>query len=566
MLRIPLLAWGILLAPLAGCGREPAVAPKNLPAPDKGAPGWFEDVTDQVGLDFHHDAGPTGDYFTPATMASGCAFFDHDGDGLLDIYLLQNGGPKGKKNRLFRQDPPGKYRDVSPDSGLDISGYNQGVAIGDANNDGRPDVVVTQYGGLKFFVNEGKGRFRECAAEAGLINPLWGSSAAFFDYDRDGRLDLVVVNYMEYDSSKECRSPNGERDFCGPTSFAGRSSKLFRNVTEKDGPIRFQDVSTSSGVGRVPGHGLGVVCADFDGDRWPDIFVANDGEPNRLYMNRRDGTFAEESVSRGVAYTVMGNAYAGMGVAVGDADNNGMLDLYVTHLNTETHTLWRQGPRGQFRDMTAPAGLMVSRWRGTGFGTLFADFDHNGGLDIAIANGRIIKGSEAKGTALGFWESYADRNQLFANDGTGKFKDVSPDNAAFCGYWNVARGLACADFDGDGAPDLLVNAINDRARLFRNVAPKRGHWLKVHAFDPGLRREAYGAEVRVRAGKKEWFRLANPAESYLSSSSPLVHIGLGDTDRIDAVEVIWPDGTTEAFPGGPVDRTLELRKGEGRKS
>jgi hypothetical protein len=254
-----------------------------------------------------------------------------------------------------------------------------------------------------------------------------------------------------------------------------------------------------------------------------------------------------------------------MGIAIGDTTGGGMLDLYVTHLGSETNTLWRQGPRGQFKDQTAQAGLMQTRWRGTGFGALMADFDLDGHLDLAVVNGRVHRGGEAKGTGLGFWEPYAERNQLFANDGSGKFRDVSPANKPFCGGWNVGRGLACGDFDNDGAPDLLVSTAGGRARLFRNVAPGRGHWLTVRALDPKLNRDAYGAEVRVKAGQRQWLRLINPGESYLSSSSPLAHFGLGAAARIDAIEVTWPCGARESFPGGAADRPVELRKGEGRK-
>jgi hypothetical protein len=400
-------------------------------------------------------------------------------------------------------------------------------------------------------------------------------SAAFFDYDRDGWLDLVVVNYLDYDVKLDCFSTAGIKDFCQPKVFPGRSTRLFRNrgprAAEASLPaarVWFEDVSFASGIGRLPGPGLGLACADFDGDGWPDVFVANDGQPNRLWINQKDRTFKEEATSRNVAFTEMGNAFAGMGVAVGDVAGSGLFDLFVTHLGTETNTLWRQGPRGQFKDRTLGSKVTAGRWRGTGFGTVLADFDLDGALDLAMVNGRIHSGGQATGTNLGFWETYAEHNQLFANDGTGKFHDVSPANAPFCGGWNVGRGLACADFNNDGAPDLLVTSCGGRARLFKNVAPNRGHWLKVRAYDPKLKRDAYGAEVRIRAGTRTWLRLINPAEGYLCSGSPLALVGLGKVDRIDSIEVTWPDGTppqVEVFDGGPVDRLRELHRGEGRK-
>jgi hypothetical protein len=500
-------------------------------------------------------------------MGSGGAFLDADGDGLLDIYLLQFGGPDSKSvNRLYRQTPAGKFVDATEGSGLGIAGYNHGVAVGDVNNDGRPDVVVTQYGGIKLLVN-GRGGFEDASTSSGLLNPLWGMSAAFLDYDRDGWLDLVVVNYLDYDPKSPCFAPNGAPDFCGPTHFPPRSAKLFRNLgapaSDSGDGVRFEDVSFSSGIAAIPGPGLGVTVGDFDGDGWSDIFVANDGRPNRLWINRHDGTFADEAVSRGIAFNAMGKAFAGMGVAVGDVDGNQLVDVFVTHLNTETHTLWRQGPRGLFTDKSAEAKVSAATIRATGFGTLMADFTNDGAPDIAAVNGRVYLGGPARDTKLGFWETYAEKNLLLANDGQGQFRDVSPSNPDFCGYWNVARGLACADYDNDGGMDLLVTTIGDRARLFRNVAPDRGHWLQVRVVDPRANRDAYGAEVRIKAANRQQVRWINPSVSYLSSSAPAAHFGLGKDSRYDSIEVVWPDGQTEQFAGGDADRLIELRQGEG---
>jgi enediyne biosynthesis protein E4 len=538
---------------------------------EESGPAWFEDVTDAVGLDFVHDAAPTSTYFTPLSMGSGCAFFDFDGDGLVDIYLLHLGGPGGKKNQLYKQMPDHTFRDVSPGSGLDIAGYSHGVAIGDVNNDGKPDVLVTQFGAIRLFLNLGDGKFADVTAEAGLSNPLWAMSAAFVDYDRDGLLDLVVINYLDHDESKKCTSPTNVRDFCGPNSFTGVCSKLFHNRGARPAAngkpaarVAFEDVSFASGIGRVAGPGLGVVTADFDGDGWPDIFVVNDGEPNRLWINQKDGTFVDQAMSRGLGSTSMGASYAGMGIGIGDTTGSGMFDIFVTHLDTQTHTLWRQSPRGLFRDQSAAAGLMAGRARSTGWGTVLTDFDLDGAVDLAIANGRVYRRNTAENAGLGFWSDYAEKNHLYANDGTGRFRDIAAANPALCGYWNVGRGLACADFDNDGAPDLLVTATGGRARLFRNVAPNRGHWLKVRAIEPSLQRDAIGAEVRVRAGNKEWLRLVQPAQSYLSSGSPLALFGLGTIDRVTTIGVTWPDGTHEHFGGGTFDCMRELRRGEGR--
>jgi hypothetical protein len=500
-------------------------------------------------------------------MGSGAALFDFNNDGLLDVYLLQNGGPKGAKNCLYQQMPDGTFKDVSAGSGLDVAGYHMGVAVGDVNNDGLPDVLVTGYKGVRLFLNNGDGTFTNVTRESGLENPLWGVSASFVDYDRDGWLDLVVVNYVDYDPSRKCDGTSGQRDYCGPNVFPGTATKLFRNLGgEGARAVRFQDVTVPSGLGRKPGPGLGVVCADFDGDGWPDIFVANDGQPNHLWVNQRDGTFREEAEARGLAYNGAGMAQGSMGVAVGDTNGDGLFDVFVTHLTDETHTLWQQKPRGLFGDRTVAAGVTASRWRGTGFGTVLADFNHDGALDLAFVNGRVLRGAGNVGDAVGsFWGPYAERNQLFVNDGTGRFRDLSPTDP-FGQLPGVSRGLACGDVDGDGALDLLVTTVGGRARLYRNVAPREGHWLLVRALDPARRRDAYGAVVTVHAGGRRWVGAVNPGSSYLCSNDPRAHFGLGAAERVDSIGVRWPDGdsTEEVFPGGAADRLVVVRRGEGK--
>jgi hypothetical protein len=561
---------GLLLA--LGCGCRPAVpAVEEAPA----GPPWFKDVTEEVGLKFVHDAGPVGDYFFPQLFGSGAALFDFNNDGLLDIYLVQNGGPGSRStNRLFRQEKDGRFTDVSADSGLDVSGYGMGVAVGDINNDGWPDVLLTEFGRVRLFLNNRDGKtFTDITREAGLDNLSWATSACFVDFDRDGWLDLVFVNYVDYDRSRQCAGQGGKRDFCGPQIYSGTSPKLYRNLGRRGGAraphgVRFEDVSLKSGLGRVPGRGLGVVCADFNGDRWPDIFIANDAQPNRLWINQENGTFKEEAVQRGIAYDGMGQVQANMGVALGDVDGDGLFDVLVTHLTEERHTLWKQGPAGLFADQTTAAGLASPPHRGTGFGTALADFDCDGALDLAVANGRVSRGKAIPVPGLDpFWHPYAERNQLFANDGGGRFRDLSADNPAFCGTRAVARGLACGDLRNRGALDLLVTAVAGRARLYRNVAPRRGHWLTVRALleKEWGGRDAYGAEITVHAGNRRWLRWVNPGYSYLCSNDPRAHFGLGPVERVDRIEVVWPDGTKETFLRPKVDRFLVLHKGEGKQ-
>jgi hypothetical protein len=544
-----------------GC-RQPGASRPDGPAQR----GWFADVTQEVGLDFVHDVGPRPpeEYFMPQTVGSGAALFDFDGDGRLDLYLLNNGGPRGRPNQLFRQRPGGAFQNVSKGSGLDFSGYCMGVAVGDVNNDGRPDVLVTEDGGVRLFLNRGNGKFIDVTKEAGLDNPGWGTSAAFFDYNRDGWLDLVVVNYLDYVPTRRCSGRDGVRDYCGPSAFTGQVTRLYRNLGRAApgaNAVRFEDVTVSAGLARAPGPGLGVLCADFNGDGWPDFLVANDGKPNHLWINQRDGAFKEEAVPRGIATNSMGQAESNMGIALGDVDGDGLFDVFVTHLSEERHRLWKQGPRGLFRDHTISAGLSTPGWNGTAFGA----------LDLAVVNGHVrrvrdFQPDKAALATLGpFWGRFADRHQLFANEGCGRFRDVSPHNPPFCSTPSVGRGLAWGDVNNDGAIDLVVTSVAGPARLYRNVAPKQGHWLMVRAIDPALERDAYGAEVTVVAGNRRWRGLINPGSSYLCSNDPRAHFGLGQAAQVDALRVLWPDGVEEAFNGRPADRVVVLRKGEGRR-
>lgn len=553
---------------LIGCNRNPTTVSTPVTAAVTSDP-WFEDVSDAVGLTFIHDCGPTGTYFMPQSMYGGGAMFDADGDGRLDILLLQGAGPgTGVGNRLYLQTPDGKFRDASAGSGLDFDGTNVGVAVGDVDNDGRPDVLVTQFIGARLLRNEGGGKFRDITADAGIVNPHWGASAAFVDYDRDGLLDLIVVNYLDYDKSWPCNGTDGTREFCGPRTFPGTVPRLFHNLGSGNGkPVRFADVTVPAGLATKAAPGLGVYAADMTGDDWPDLLVTNDGTANHLWVNKQDGTFKNEAMSRGIALTANGSPFANMGIAVGDYDGNGLTDMFVTHLGSETHTLWMQGPAGRFTDRTQPSQIVRTVWRGTGFGAVAADFDRDGWPDIAYVNGRVHRSAVLPETdhLPAFWQPYAERNQLLRNTGNGQFEDVSKAHPVLCGRPNVARGLAVGDFDNDGRPDLLIISVGDRARLLRNVTPS-GHWVGVRVTDPTRgNRDLIGTVVRVTAGGRTWMQEAQSGHSYLCASDPRPLFGLGDATAYDKIEVVWPNGVREVFPGGPADRWVGLTPGSGMK-
>lgn len=561
----------VLLALALGCSRHttPPAAPATAPT----GPVLFADVTEQVGVNFLHDSGSRGEYVMPEHIGSGLALFDYDNDGRLDLYLIQGGGPQsGSRNQLYHQEANGTFRNVSEGSGLDVVGTGMGVTAGDVNNDGWTDLLVTEYGRIRLFLNRGGGHFEEVTQAAGLDNTHWATAASFVDYDRDGWLDLVVGNYVDYYPTLQCFDPSGAREFCGPQDLPPTVTRLFHNRGPAAGPgkVVFEDVTVSSGFARTRGKVLGILCADFNGDRWPDIFLADDGIPNRLYINQHNGQFTEEAVIRGLAFNAMGSTVGNMGIGLADINGDGLFDVFVTHLTHEQHALWVQGPRGYFQDQTAMVGLAQSPWRGTGFGTVLADFDLDGWPDLAIINGAIRRGSAHPAPPLPglipFWHPYAQQYQLFLNDTHGRFIDISSANPAFCGFKGVGRGLAFGDLDNDGAIDLVALCAGGPARVFHNVAPRRGHWLAVRALleQHFGGRDAIGAEVIVQAEGRRWWRLIQPSTSYLVSNDPRALFGLGPVKHIDSVRILWPDGSEEIFPAVDADQELTLRKGTGR--
>ena len=463
----------------------------------------FVPVSESSGFKFMHDPGVDGTYFMPESIGSGAAFLDYDNDGDLDLLLL-NSGPHGKgqskaqsPNKLFRQDPGMHFTDATHIAGLTGTGYSMGVAIGDIDNDGDVDVYITNFGPDELYRNNGDGTFTNITADAGIKNSGWGTSVAFLDFDRDGLLDIYVANYVLFDPSIQCTDRAGRADYCGPEGYHGSPDVLYHN----DGNNKFTDVSIKSGITAIAGKGLGVAAADFNGDHYIDIFVANDGEPNFLWINQSNGTFKNEALTLGAALNALGQPEANMGIAIGDTDSDMDLDLYLTHLRGETNTFFRNIGKFGFQDDTAISHLGGTK-KLTGFGTGFFDYDHDGDLDVFVANGRVTRGPLLTKNS-GYWDYYAEPNVVYENNGQGQFTDVSNRCGSLCSSLRNSRGAAFGDVDNDGDIDLLLANEGGPAELYKNDAPKIGHWLEIRAIDPKLKRDALDARITIISGRKK---------------------------------------------------------------
>ena len=545
-----------------------------LLAPTLRAQSIFNDVADETGLRFRHYNGMTGKFFLPEIMGAGAALFDYDNDGDLDVLLVQGnvlepGDKPGSTMFPWRQTGPPRtqlfrnelslnrklqFSDVTDKSGIVATGYGMGVATGDINNDGLPDLYLANLGANQMYLNKGDGTFVDVTKSSNTDDPRWTTSAAFFDYDRDGWLDLMVVNYADFSpaNSPTCYAPSSARDYCTPRVFRAPGNRLFHNR----GDGTFEDVTVRAGVSREFGHGLGIVTADFDADGWTDIFVANDGDPNQLWINQRDGTFKNEALLAGAAVNRDGKAEAGMGVDAGDFDGNGTEDIFVTHLMDETNTLFMNLDKLLFEDRTREAGLGMPGRRFTGFGTLFLDYDNDGWLDLFIVNGavQLLPDLVKKGDPF----PLSQPNQIFRNDGTGKFIEVfDPALQPLA----VGRGAAIGDIDNDGDIDVVVTNNNGPAKLLRNRVGQQNHWLGLRLAGKNGR-DMLGARVEVVVKKDQvLWRRARTDGSYLSANDPRVLIGLGAATRVGVVRVHWPDGSVGEWKDLPLDQYSVLKQG-----
>jgi len=544
---------------LAAC--EAGATSSVGPPVDESAPIeiWLEETASRSGVDFRHRSGHESRYYMPESVSGGAGFFDADGDGDLDIYLLQSGSlvDPAKRlpgNQLYENLGDGTFRNITHGSGAEDDGYGMGLACGDYDNDGDTDLYVTNEGPDTLLRNDGSGRFEDVTAAAGLGQDGWGASTGFFDYDRDGDLDLFVVNYVDWsvETAIVCRGRMGE-DFCSPGWYgAPDRDVLYRN----NGDGTFTDVTESSGIGSDYGNGLAVLFGDFDSDGWPDIFVANDATPDILWINRHDGTFVNNASIAGCALGETGSATASMGVTAGDLDDDGDPDLMVCNFAHEEDSLFINDG-GQFTHATTRAGLGSVSPHFTRFGMGWADLDNDGRLDLYQAAGRILRGRSSHGD-----NPYAEPNLLFRGLPGPRFREIRPRGGTRELLVAASRAAAFGDFDNDGGVDILVANMDDPPYLLRNVVPDRGGWITFRVIDEHGR-DAEGATLSVRAGGKTITRDVRTAYSYLACNDPRVHVGLGSVARVDEVTVLWVDGATERF--GPFDagRIVTLRRGEG---
>jgi enediyne biosynthesis protein E4 len=547
-----------------GSGLAAFLSPRILASPASNLGFRLADVTAMAGIQFQHNSGAYGGKLLPETLGSGCAFLDYDADGWQDILLINGMDWPGHKRqrstlRLYRNNRNGTFTDVTKSARLDIEMYGMGVAVGDYDNDGLPDLFISCVGQSRLFRNTGKGTFVDATRSSGLFGRQGlSTSALWFDYDRDGLLDLFVCNYVRWSPEHDvfCSLDGTHKSYCTPEAYRGDTCWLFHNR----GNGTFEDVTATSGVFDSSSKSLGVAMLDYDQDGWPDLLVANDTQPNKLYRNLHTGKFRDVAVEAGLAFSTEGKARAGMGVDVGDFDNSGQSGIAITNFDNEMIGLYRAAKPGVYDDVATPAGIGAASKSTLGFGCMFLDVDLDGALDLAVANGHIDETVRNIRGNVG----YAQPPQLFLNQGNGKFRDVAAEVGGGFEKPRVGRGLAYGDFDRDGDLDILLTTNNGPAILFRNDQLAGYHSIRFELQGTKSNRDAIGATVQVFAGGElHQSRMVRGGSSYLSQSELPLTFGFAKRDKVDRVVIQWPSGRTEEYKNLKTQRAYKCLEGKG---
>ncbi|HSY44244.1 MAG TPA: CRTAC1 family protein [Candidatus Acidoferrum sp.] len=563
-MRRLLILLGILLLPAMGQDKTTPPNPQNS---SPAGPIRFEEIAEKAGLHYVTATGNTENKNQPQTMVAGIALFDYDGDGYLDVYLVGGAAiPSLEKetpvywNRLFHNNRDGTFTDVTEKAGLAGIGYGSGVAVGDYDNDGWPDLFVANVTSNQLFHNNGDGTFTDVTAKAGVggakLNgkKMWSVGAGWFDYNNDGLLDLFVVNYCVWEVNKDpyCRVKEGVRGFCHPKYYAPTHNTLYRN----NGDGTFTDVSEETGISKQFGKGMSVTFADYDGDGYLDAFVANDTTQNFLFHNLKGKKFEEVALDAGVGYAPDGIARSGMGADFRDVNNDGLPDIWHTAVEHEEFPLWINQGKGEFQDMTVASGLAKTNDM-SGWGNGIADFDNDGWKDLFVARANVMDNISIQTPS----RKYPEPNTIFRNLGNGKFADVSATAGPDFQIEAAHRGVAFGDLDNDGRVDMVVSVLNGPAELFRNITDNGNHWMLLKLVGTKSNRMGIGAQIRVTTadGKKQWNEVTT-AVGYACSSDPRVHFGLGKNEKISEIQILWPSGITQILKDVAADRILTIEE------
>lgn len=561
--RRSFLALSLAASPMQALWSNPATR-KLVPAPLP----VFTDITTKSGIHFKNEASKTSQKYLPETMTGGVAMFDYNNDGLLDLFFvngakLQDPMPAGATpdksdpkywNRLYRNNGDRTFTDVTESAGLKGHSFGMGVATGDYDNDGHVDLLVTNLGGNILYHNNGDGTFTDVTAKAGVAGSGWCTGACFVDYDRDGHLDLIVTRYVQWDFSMDVfcgLNRPGYRAYCHPDQFQAISYLVYHN----NGDGTFTDVSKESGIAAAPGKGLGISINDFDGDGWPDIFVANDSVAEQLFRNNHDGTFTEEALLAGAAYSANGGVFAGMGTDFEDYNNDGWPDIFVNALGNQKYTLLRNN-KGAFEDVTDESGIGAITILNSGWGTRMFDYDNDGWRDIFVAQGHVMDNIELTDPSLRYLEPL-----LLMKNTRGHFRDVSRESgAAFQTRW-ASRGAAFGDLDNDGFIDIAINCNDGHAVVLHNEGGNGNHWLLLHLIGVASNRDAIGAKIRlVTEDGQQQYGFVSTAGSYLSASDKRVHFGLGASKTARLLEITWPSGTVQRLESVAANQILTIHE------